>query len=153
MFNQAKVVRYNLEIHPDLDQFGKAEYAKKPRTYYTSTATSTASGSTSLTGGSNTGVGNSAAPDAVDYFLEDGTFLKITELRIGYRLDSGLPLLQKLGMTGGTLALAARNLFTFTGYSGLDPEISGTTSATAARVDNVSYPRYRTISASLRLIF
>jgi hypothetical protein len=143
IFNREAMTRVNSEQHEMVDQFGKPEYAKKPITYYTSTVNVLA-GTGGLTRNNTT---------AVDYFIEDGDFLKLSELRIAYRLDSGLPLLRRLGMTGGQLALSGRNLFVITGYSGVDPQVSGSTSTTAARVDETGYPRYRSVTATLRLIF
>jgi hypothetical protein len=143
VFNREAMRRYPLEIHSDIDQFGKAEYAKKPITYYTSNV-NTASGTGGLTGGGT---------NANNWFTEDADHLKITELRVSYRFDSGLPLLRNLGMTGGSFAIAARNVLTITGYSGVDPQVGGQDNATTARVDDTSYPRYRSFTAQLRLLF
>jgi hypothetical protein len=56
-------------------------------------------------------------------------------------------------MTGGSVALVARDLLTWTNYSGYDPQVSGTTSATTARVDRAVSPNYRSFTAQLRLFF
>jgi TonB-linked SusC/RagA family outer membrane protein len=54
-------------------------------------------------------------------FLEDGSFLRMKSLRIGY--DFNKLLKNKVGTL--QLYFQASNLFTLTKYSGLDPEISG----------------------------
>jgi len=62
------------------------------------------------------------APDATPY-IEDASFVKIREVSVTYtlpkRLAAGLGPVKSL-----ELNLAGRNLATFTGYSGLDPEVS-----------------------------
>ncbi len=143
IFNRDAMSRINDGRHQMLDQSAKPVYAKKPITYYTT-------GSTTSTGTAGLTVGGTSA---VEWFLEDGDYLKISELRVAYRLDGGLPVLRRLGMSGGSVALVARNLFTFDSYSGIDPQVSGGSGATTARVDETNYPRFRTISASIRLTF
>lgn len=143
IFNRAAMRAVNAGRHEMLDQSGKPLYARKPITYYTN-------GGTTNTGNAGVTIGGT---NATDFFVEDGDFLKVSELRLAYRLDQGLPLLNRLGMTGGSIALVARDLFTITGYSGIDPQVSGGSGTTTARVDDTNYPRFRTISAQLRLTF
>ena len=55
------------------------------------------------------------------YYVEDGSFFRMKNLQIGYTFDKA--------MLGNTFAnarvyLQATNLFTITGYSGLDPELA-----------------------------
>ncbi|ATA74489.1 TonB-dependent receptor [Capnocytophaga sp. H2931] len=51
-------------------------------------------------------------------FLEDGSYLKLRSLSIGYNLDLSEYKLPKL-----RLSISGENLFTITNYSGVDPEI------------------------------
>jgi TonB-dependent SusC/RagA subfamily outer membrane receptor len=143
IFNREAMTRYDLEIHSDLDQAGKPDYAKKPINYYTDND-NTASGAGGVTADDD---------NSVDWFLEDGSYLRLSELRIAYRLDGGLPLLRRLGMTGGQIALIGRNLLTLTDYSGIDPQVGATDDATTARVDQTSYPRSRNYALQIRFIF
>jgi hypothetical protein len=84
-----------------------------------------------------------------DYLLEDGSYAKIDEVLVGYRLPGTMPLLRRAGIESGRLALVGRNLYSFTKYRGYDPEIQG---ATVRRDDN-GYPRYRTMTFQLELVF
>jgi hypothetical protein len=94
-----------------------------------------------------------------DVFVEDGTFTKIRELSVSYRFNtdqlSGIPGLDRFNGVG--LTVDAQNLHTWTNYRGFDPEIgrSGgdTGSAALARVEGYQYPLFRTISATVELIF
>jgi hypothetical protein len=56
-------------------------------------------------------------------FLEDGSFLRMKTLRIGYDLGRLSFLRDKVGTL--QLYFQGSNLFTITKYSGLDPEIAG----------------------------
>ena len=56
------------------------------------------------------------------FFIEDGSYLRMKDLQIGYTLPSSL--LDKWGISGIRVYGQATNLFTITDYSGLDPELS-----------------------------
>ncbi len=56
------------------------------------------------------------------FFLEDGSFLRLKNLQIGYTLPSSLT--DKIGVPEARIYVTASNLFTITDYTGLDPEIS-----------------------------
>jgi hypothetical protein len=94
-----------------------------------------------------------------DIFVEDGTFTKIREVSASYRFNAnqlaGIPGLEHFDGIGVTLD--AQNLYTWTKYRGFDPEIgrSGgdTGSAVVARVEGYQYPLFRTLSATISLIF
>ncbi|GAA5221701.1 TonB-dependent receptor [Membranihabitans marinus] len=61
------------------------------------------------------------------YFVEDASFLKLRSLVLGYSFNNS-SLLQKIKMGKLRIYLQASNLFTLTKYTGLDPEIGGSTS-------------------------
>jgi TonB-dependent starch-binding outer membrane protein SusC len=84
-----------------------------------------------------------------DYLLEDGTYAKIDELLIGYRFPGTMRWLAQTGLESGRIAVVGRNLYSFTNYTGYDPEIQA---ATVRRDDN-GYPRYRTVTFQLELVF
>ena len=64
-------------------------------------------------------VNNEADPNS--YFVEDGSFLRLQNFQIGYSLPETL--LDRTGMKGVRFYLQASNLFTITGYDGVDPEV------------------------------
>lgn len=55
-----------------------------------------------------------------DYFLEDGSYLRLRNVQVGYNLGA----VNKL-FTSARVYMAAENLFTITGYSGYDPGNTG----------------------------
>ena len=88
-------------------------------------------------------------------YLENGSFLRLNNLTLGYRLDS-----ERIGL-GNTfqsirLSLTGQNLLVITDYSGFDPEVN--TGATSGGIqtfgiDRFTYPRARTFLVSLDLTF
>jgi hypothetical protein len=56
-------------------------------------------------------------------YLENGQFLKLRELSVTYSLPNRIAGL--FGATHASLSLAGRNLATWTGYTGVDPEVNG----------------------------
>ena len=72
-----------------------------------------------------------------DWLIEDGSYLRVKNIQIGYSLPA--PVLKKSGLNRVRLWVGAYNLFTITNYSGLDPEI-GNTSPLSSGVDQGYYP-------------
>lgn len=82
------------------------------------------------------------------YYVEDGSYVKMKYLKLSYAFPKKLT--QKW-CKGLTLYAQAENLFTITGYDGLDPELP--MSAYGSRVDNGVYPNSRTYTFGLNLNF
>ena len=83
------------------------------------------------------------------YYIEDGSYLKMKFLKLAYNFDQNL--VKKLGLGGLSVYGQVENVFTITGYSGLDPEVP--LGAYGSRVDNGPYPRARTFSLGLHVDF
>ncbi|MBQ8713148.1 MAG: TonB-dependent receptor [Prevotella sp.] len=77
--------------------------------------------------------GNGGLP--MDFLMEDGDFLRLKNLTLGYNLEKK-PLLRKLKISGIRVYAQATNLFVLTGYSGLDPEVSASTSILQSGLDD-----------------
>lgn len=86
-----------------------------------------------------TGV-NTVSQRLSDYWLEDASFIKMDNVTLGYDFANLFG-----SNIGGRLSFTAQNLFTITGYSGLDPEGWG--------IDNANWPRPRTFVFGLALNF
>src|SRR5439155_938891 len=61
----------------------------------------------------------------IDFFVEPGTYVKIKELNVSYTFDRSTLAKLGLGINSLRLGVIGRNLFTFTKYSGYDPEVAG----------------------------
>jgi TonB-dependent starch-binding outer membrane protein SusC len=79
-----------------------------------------------------------------DRYVEDGSFVKIKNLQLGYTLPAAVG---KKAFKSLRLYVQVRNAFTFTKYTGFDPEIAGGILDTG--VDRGAYPQARTFSFGL----
>jgi len=77
-----------------------------------------------------------------DLFIEDGSFVRLKNLTIGYTLPESMS--RKVKIERLRLFITANNLLTFTGYTGFDPEI-GANWALDVGIDRNVYPQPRTI--------
>ncbi|HEU0015785.1 MAG TPA: SusC/RagA family TonB-linked outer membrane protein, partial [Longimicrobium sp.] len=85
-------------------------------------------------------------------FIEDGSFVKLREVALQYRFEG--PWVRRLGTDDLGLRVAARNLHTWTDYSGVDPEVNLFGASTVARgVDFATTPIPRTFVVSLDFNF
>ena len=105
---------------------------------------------------------NARTQGIFEYWIEDGTFVKLRELSASYTVDA--PTIKRYFRDGVELTLSGRNLFVWTDYSGYDPEINlfgtnsgglGSLQTTAADrgFDFGGYPIPRVWSLSARVTF
>lgn len=91
---------------------------------------------------------------ASDFFVKDGSYLRLKELRFTYTLDRALIL--KLHLSSISVYASMYNLLTITSYNGFDPEVgkvTGTESNNLSMgVDHGNYPQSRTYTFGLKLI-
>lgn len=85
-------------------------------------------------------------------FVEDGSYLRVKNAVLGYTVPSSIA--GKMGFSSLRVYVQAQNLFTFTDYSGFDPEVNyaGDTSVTRG-VDFYTLPQPRTITAGFNIGF
>jgi TonB-linked SusC/RagA family outer membrane protein len=87
-----------------------------------------------------------------DRFVESGSFLRIQNVSIGYNVPKTF--IQKAHLSNLRVYISAQNLYTFTKYSGYDPEIGAfNQSITLMNVDNGHYPNPRSFTAGLNVEF
>jgi TonB-dependent starch-binding outer membrane protein SusC len=85
-----------------------------------------------------------------DRFIEDGSYLRIKTLQIGYTVQPSM--LTRLHMRTLRIYVSTQNLFTFTKYTGMDPEI-GMRDALDLGVDRGTYPQARVFSLGMNISF
>lgn len=83
--------------------------------------------------------------------IEDGSFLRLKTVTLGYTFPKAM--IAKAHLSNVRLYLAAQNLWTWTSYSGYDPEVSVRNSALTPGLDFSSYPRAYTVSFGVNLGF
>jgi len=85
-----------------------------------------------------------------DYFVEDGSFLRVKNVQIGYNFADSFS--KRLKASQLRVYVGAQNLFTLTGYSGLDPEI-GSADPKLNGIDQGYYPQARTFMLGINAKF
>ncbi len=99
-----------------------------------------------LTSGSNTNW-----QEISDIYIENGDYVKIQNITFGYDFKKLFP---KIPLVQARLYLTAQNLYTFTGYSGMDPEIGyGYDESWVSGIDLGFYPSPRTYLLGINLKF
>lgn len=96
---------------------------------------------------------------ASDWYVENGSYLRIKNIQLGYTLPEAL--IKRMGLQQLRIYVAAQNLFTFTKYTGLDPEVGAYQLNSSDQnkmsrlmgVDNYTYPQVRTMQVGASLKF
>lgn len=83
--------------------------------------------------------------------IEDGSFLRLKNVTLGYNFDSRL--IRKIKLSKARVFMSAENLFTWTKYSGYDPEVSIRNGALTPGLDFSAYPRARSFNMGVNLTF
>lgn len=92
---------------------------------------------------------NRASQVISSQFIEDGSFIRLKTLNVGYTLPAKF--LSKYKISRLRVYIATNNIFTLTRYKGYDPELSAYQTALTPGVDYSTYPRPLTITAGLNL--
>ncbi len=92
-----------------------------------------------------------------DYYVEDGSYLRLRNIQLAYNIPGGA--LDVVGFSNAKIYISGQNLLTFTGYSGLDPEIgtvadvNGRAGVQTRGVDFGAYPNAQTFTLGVNLQF
>lgn len=94
------------------------------------------------------------------HFIENATYTKIREISLGYTFRTDKSKRFNKLFKEIKLSLIGRNLFTFTDYTGYDPEVASISTRrgnianpTNDRIDSRSYPQFRTFTGMIQIIF
>ncbi|TVQ71336.1 MAG: SusC/RagA family TonB-linked outer membrane protein [Balneolaceae bacterium] len=133
VYNYTRQALYHRYRHGDMDMSGKPEGQQRHAEYFAQHLYN--------------------ANAAVNEFVEDASFLKIREISLAYSFHSQQ--LHRMGIGNlireAKVSVSGRNLYTFTSYSGFDPEVAAGSNATNFRVDEFTYPNFRNITMSLQI--
>lgn len=86
-------------------------------------------------------------PKYSSYYVEDGDYVKIDNVTLGYTFS-----LPKLHLTKARVYVSGLNLYTITGYSGIDPELD-VTGMTPGFEWQEKYPKKRSFNFGVQLTF
>ncbi len=129
-YNNTRQWGYRDNTHADYDQFGREDGLKKPVTYYQKLYNTN-----SIT----------------SWFVEKSSYVKLRDLSVTYAFDRN----QLQGLFGGlgierlSVGLIGRNLFTWSDYTGFDPEVGSIRDS----YDGFGYPNFRTFTARFDVQF
>lgn len=96
-------------------------------------------------------VSRSIAVQYSDRFIEDGSYLRLKNISLGYNLP-----LQKWGIQWCNqlkVYVSAQNIWTLTKYTGMDPEVNSLGGNINIGVDYLTYPNVKTVSFGARVQF
>ncbi|RFM29076.1 SusC/RagA family TonB-linked outer membrane protein [Deminuibacter soli] len=111
----------------------------------------TYSGNPTQNGGAANNYGGNVA-NLSSRYLQDGSFLRLKTITLGYNLPNAL--IQRLKLNRARLYVQATNLLTFTKYDGLDPEVSSqSNNQNTAGYDWATVPQPRTVQVGLSVTF
>ena len=86
-----------------------------------------------------------------DYYVEDGSFLRLRNVQLGYTLPESL--MDKIKVASIRVYVSANNLLTLTNYRGFDPDIGSAGGTLSAGVDYGFYPQARTFMGGINVKF
>ncbi|WP_187696475.1 SusC/RagA family TonB-linked outer membrane protein [Xanthovirga aplysinae] len=86
-----------------------------------------------------------------DYYIEDGSYLRVRNITLGYNFSNAL--LKKFRLTQLRLYVSVNNFFTFTKYSGFDPEIGANNDPRDVGIDRGFYPQAKSVIGGIQLAF
>ena len=89
--------------------------------------------------------------DISSRIVEDGSYLRLKTVNLSYNFSKDVS--DKLNLSKFHLYFAAQNLFTWTDYSGFDPDVSVLGSPIMPSVDYSSYPIHKILSLGINISF
>jgi TonB-linked SusC/RagA family outer membrane protein len=85
-----------------------------------------------------------------DRYIEDGSYLRVKNIALGYRIPSNL--IKRAKISNARVYMSIQNLLTFTKYTGMDPEIGAyNNDIRLMNVDQGHYPSPRSFTAGINI--
>ncbi|MEX6688255.1 TonB-dependent receptor [Danxiaibacter flavus] len=95
---------------------------------------------------------NSPVPQIIDRYVEDGSYLRLKNISLGYSLPQSV--LSRIRIKQVRVYVSAQNLFTITSYTGFDPEVNFYDGDnTKQGIDMGLYPSVKNFTAGLNVTF
>ncbi|MBC9928974.1 SusC/RagA family TonB-linked outer membrane protein [Chitinophaga qingshengii] len=93
---------------------------------------------------------NKTAMLSSSYYVEDASYLRLKSISIGYRIPAAIT--EKKGISAMRVYFTGANLFTWTKYTGYDPELNSGNPLLPG-FDRISYPRSKSFTLGLNVSF
>ena len=81
--------------------------------------------------------------------VEDASFLRLKNVQLGYNFP--VKLIKRIGISSLRLYVSGQNLWTWTKYTGYDPEVSTRNSALTRGFDYSAYPKTTSYTFGIKL--
>lgn len=91
---------------------------------------------------------SSASVNVSDRFVEDGSYLRLKNIKLAYNFSVG-----NLGLSNAQIYLSGQNLITLTKYSWWDPEVNSRGAGIQRGIDHFTYPVSKVVTAGFRAGF
>ena len=140
---------YN-DVLRDLDSYGNSNYRRDINPWTPNNTDTTFPRLGYQFAANDRGINENARGNS-DRWVEDGSFLRLRNVELGYSFSQKL--ISKANISSARLYVSGQNLFTITKYSGLDPDVVGANPNLEPGVDNGNYPSSRIISFGLSVGF
>lgn len=130
-------------------QFGHKIYNNTANAFFTAGALASGRNTTRNVVGS--GESRVSSPDVSTRFLENGSFVRLQNVTLGYNVNT-----QNSFVSSLRFFVTGQNLFVITDYSGQDPEVNTNKSidgVPSAGIDYTSYPRARVFTLGVNVSF
>ena len=89
--------------------------------------------------------------DASTFFMEDGSYIRVRDITLGYNFNSDL--LKTIKISSVRVYLSSLNPFTFAKYSGYNPEVSTYDNALTPGIDYFNYPLSKNLILGINITF
>jgi len=86
-----------------------------------------------------------------DRWVEDASYIRLKNISLGYTFNESL--IRTIKFRSARIYVSAQNIFTITGYKGVDPEVSYRSSNMNIGLDYASYPNNKSITVGVNLGF
>ncbi|QEK50708.1 TonB-dependent receptor [Pedobacter aquae] len=140
---------YN-DVLRDLDSYGNSNYRRDINPWTPSNTNTSFPRLGYQFAPNDRGINENARADS-DRWIEDGSFLRLRNIELGYNIPTKF--LEKAKIGNARVYLSGQNLFTITNYQGLDPDVVGADVNLQPGVDNGNYPSSRILSFGLSVGF
>lgn len=130
-------------------QFGQYIYSNTANAYFTAGALANGRNVTQNVVGN--GEDRLNAPDVSTRFLENGSFVRLQNVTLGYKINT-----QNTFISSLRVFVTGQNLFVITDYSGQDPEVNNNkalNNVPSLGIDYGAYPRARTFTFGVNASF
>ena len=139
---------YN-DVVRELDGMNNTNF-RRGLSYWSTSNTGTSTPRLGVVSSNDPGIASNVRGNS-DRWIEDGSYLRLRNVELGYNFSKGLT--NRLHLSDSRIFVSSQNLLTITKYKGLDPDVVGANANLQPGVDLGSYPASRIFTVGLNVGF